>query len=183
MSGTGRAYAFRMWAAFMMFAVQAAAQEIEVKRHDLGTGYDRETRILSGVLPEQKAVVSRAEHTHVICFTAIASHEDTVIYHVWLYRGKEESPAAPRVFSYDSLTKKTETHTPRQALEIFSDLKDAEEIKAGLVVKLRVGRSPFFRTHSVKRIDLPPSLGTWECRVYSADGKLLSKRSFTVTAD
>ncbi len=183
MSGTCRSCFLWILAPLLISAAQAAAQEIEVKRHDLGTAYDRETRTLTGVLPNQDAVVSRKEHAEVICFTAIASQVDTVIYHVWLYRGQEESPFTPGIFFYDSLIKKIETKTPQQAVEIFPDLKDLADVRAGLAVKLRISRSGFYRTHSVKRIDVPPSLGVWECRVYSAEGKLLSKRSFTVTGD
>jgi hypothetical protein len=71
---------------------------------------------------------------------------------------------------------------PSEALAVFPDLRELTDIRAGLVVKLRVGKSGSFRVHSVKRIDAPPSLGSWECRVYDAEGKLLGKKSFAVSA-
>ncbi|MFH1739643.1 MAG: DUF2914 domain-containing protein [bacterium] len=165
---------------------QAIAQGIELKAQVLGTGYDRENRALTGELPAEGAVVKRQEGAKVVCSIAVASETETSVYHVWLYRGDEPckwEPAERQATYYDSLTKETQRFPIREILDRTEDLRTLTDVRTVLVVKLRVGKSGNFRTHSMKKIDFKPSLGTWECRVYSADEKLLSKKVFTVVED
>ena len=105
---------------------------------------------------------------------------------MWLYRGDEPckwEPKEPQAIYYDSLTRETERFPLREVLDRIEDLRELTDVRTAFVVKLRVGKSPYFRTHSVKGIDGVPSLGTWECRVYSAEEKLLGKKVFTVIED
>ena len=180
-------FAFAMLGVLLVMAGgQVIAQEVELKAQVLGTGYDRETREVSGNLPAEGAIVKRVEGAQVFCLTAFASETETFIYHVWLYRGDEPTgrePQEPQALYYDSVTKETTWYPMRVVLDRTSDLRELTDVRALFVVKLRVGKSGYWRTYSVKRIDFVPSLGTWECRVYNADEQLLGKKFFTVTAD
>ena len=175
-------------AGFLVIAAggQAVAQEVELKAQALGTGYDSENRAISGELPAEGAVVKRVQDAKVVCSTAFASETETSVYHVWLYRGDEPckwEPTERQATYYDSLTRETLVVPIREILDRTEDLRELTDVRAAFVVKLRVGKSGNFRTHSAKKVDFKPSLGTWECRVYSADEKLLGKKVFTVTED
>ncbi len=162
------------------------AQDLELKTMILGTGYDSETREVKGALLEEGATVKRAEGAKVVCFTAFDSGGETFVYHVWLYRGDEEleqGSLAPQAVLYDSTTKETTKYPLQDVLNRTPDLRELNDVRIAFIVRLRVGKSSYWRTYSMKSIDNLPSLGLWDCRVYDLDEKLLGKRTFTVVAE
>lgn len=164
-------------------SVTAGAQDIELKKIMLGTGYDSEAREVKEALPEEGATVKRTEGAKVVCFTAFDSEGENYVYHVWLYRGDEKiEPAAIRsqAVLYDSVTNETTRYTLQEVLNRTPDLRELTDVRIAFVVRLRVGKSDYWRTHSMKSIDNLPSLGKWECRVYDSNERLLGKRTFTV---
>ncbi|HQP96895.1 MAG TPA: DUF2914 domain-containing protein [bacterium] len=162
------------------------AQGAELVSLELGTGFDKASRAVANKLPVEQATVKRSESARMVCATTLKSAGKTYIYHVWLYRGDEQVASATeeiQVSVYDSEARTTEKYSLDDLLNRTEDLRELKDVRAALVIKLPVGTAPAFRTYSVKRIDSVPSLGVWECRVYSAEEKLLGKQAFTVVAE
>ena len=162
------------------------AQDIELKKIVLGTGYDSEAREVKAPLPEEGATVKRTEGAKVVCFTAFDSEGENYVYHVWLYRGDEEiKPAGIRsqAILYNSVTNETTRYTLQEVLNRTPDLRELTDVRIAFVVRLHVGKSDYWRTYSMKSIDNLPGLGQWECRVYDSNERLLGKRAFAVVKE
>jgi len=167
-------------------ANDSRAQGAELVSLELGTGYDKATRAVVNKLPVEQATVKRSDTAQMVCATSLKCAAKTYIYHVWLYRGDGQVGSATgevQVSIYDSETRTTEKYPLGELLNRTEDLRELKDVRAALVVKLPVSPAPAFRTYSVKRIDSAPSLGQWECRVYSVKENLLGKQAFTVVAE